>query len=98
MFVVGNFSCFSVRNSSSVVSDNMDKISHRAVIRYLSLNGLTSKEIHEDMVVTLGGNVPSYDMVEKWDAEFKRDRDSLDEPPLEKASHRHHTGNHCQHS
>ena len=38
------------------------------------------------MVVTLGGNAPSYDMVEKWDAEFKRDRDSLDEPPLEKAT------------
>ena len=38
----------------------MDNISHRAVIRYLGLEGLSPKEIHEDMVVTLGENAPSY--------------------------------------
>ena len=32
----------------------MDNVSHRAVIRYLGLEGLTPKEIHEVMVVTLG--------------------------------------------
>ena len=36
-----------------MVSDNMHNISHRAVIRYLGLKGLTYKEIHEDMVVIL---------------------------------------------
>ena len=35
-----------------MVSDNMDNI-----------KGLTPKEIHEDMVVTLGENDPSYSMV-----------------------------------
>ena len=47
-----------------MVSDKRD-ISHRAVIRYLGLKGLTPKEIHEDMVVTLGENAPSYSMVKK---------------------------------
>ena len=36
----------------------MDNMSHRAVIRYLGLKGLTPKEIHEDMVVTLWENAP----------------------------------------
>ena len=34
----------------------MDNISHRAVIRYLGLEG--PREIHEDMVVKLGENDP----------------------------------------
>ena len=34
-----------------MVSGNMDNISHRSVIRYLGLKGLTPKEMHEDMVV-----------------------------------------------
>ena len=54
-----------IKHWTSVVSDNMDNISHRAVIRYLGLEGLTPKEIHEDMVVTLGENAPSYSMVKK---------------------------------
>ena len=32
-------------------------------INYLGLKGLTPKEIHEDMVVTLGEDAPSYSMV-----------------------------------
>ena len=43
-----------------MVSDIMDNISHRAVIRYLGLKGLTPREIRKDMVVTLGENVHSY--------------------------------------
>ena len=35
----------------------MNNISHRAVIRYISLKGLTPKEIHEDMVVTQGEEI-----------------------------------------
>ena len=54
-----------------MVSDNMDNISHREVIHYLGLQGLTPKEIHEDMTVTLEENAPSYSMVKKWPAEFK---------------------------
>ena len=36
-----------------MVSDNMN-IGHCAVIHYLGVKGLTPKEIHEDMMVTLG--------------------------------------------
>ena len=33
------------------------------------------------MVVTLGKNAPSYSMVKKWNAEFKHDRESLEDDP-----------------
>ena len=66
-----------------MVSDNLDNISHRAVIRYLGLVGLTSKEIDKDMVVTLGKNSPPYTMV-KCDAELKRGRDNLEEDRCER--------------
>ena len=62
-----------------MVSDNMDKISHHAVIRYLRLKGLTPKEIHENMVVTLWEDAPLQSMVKKWAAKFKRGRESLEE-------------------
>ena len=47
-------------------------ITHCVVLCYLSLNGLTPKEIHEDMMVTPGENDPSNSMVKDWDAEFNR--------------------------
>ena len=59
----------------------MDKIGHRAVIQYLHIKGLTSKEIHEDMVATPQDNASSYSMVKKWAADFKRGRDSLEDGP-----------------
>ena len=34
------------------------------------------------MVVTLGENTPSYNMVKKWDAEFKCGRDTLEDDPV----------------
>ena len=52
-------------NIESVVSDNMNNISKCAIIRYLGLNGLTTKKIEEVMVVTLEENAPSYSMVKK---------------------------------
>ena len=42
-----------------MVSDNMNNISHRTVICYLGLKGSTPKEIHEDMVVTVGEDAHS---------------------------------------
>ncbi len=49
----------------------MDNTGLRAVIRYLGLKRLSPKEVHEDMVATLGEGAPSYSMVQKWAAEFK---------------------------
>ena len=51
-------------------------ITHFVVIRYLSLKGLTTNEIHEDMMVTPGENDPSNNIVKDWDAEFNRGRGS----------------------
>ena len=73
-----------------VVSDNMSIISHHAVIRYIGLKGLTNKELHEDMVVTLGQNVPSCSTVKQWAAVFTHSRESLEETHT-------HTHTHTQH-
>ena len=59
----------------------MDKIGERAVIQYLHKKGLIPKHIHNDMVVTLGKNAPSYATVKRWVAEFKRGRQSLENDP-----------------
>ena len=59
----------------------MENISNRAAIRYLGLKGLTPNEVHEDMVATLGEDAPSYTIVKKWAAEFKRGRESLEDDP-----------------
>ena len=57
----------------------MDKIWHCGVIRYLQKKGLTTKEIHADMVSTLGDDAPALSTVKKWAAEFKRGRESLED-------------------
>ena len=59
----------------------MDKIGERAVIQYLHKKGLTPKDIHNDMVATLGKDAPSYATVKRWVAEFKRGRQSLEDDP-----------------
>ena len=47
----------------------------------LHKKGLTPKDIHNDMVVTLGKDAPSYATVKRWVAEFKRVRQSLEDDP-----------------
>ena len=39
--------------------EKMDKIRHRAVIRYFGLKGLTPKQVHQDMEATFGQDTPS---------------------------------------
>jgi len=48
----------------------MDTVSERAVIQYLHKKGI-SKDIHTDMVATLGNDAPSYVTVKMWVAHFK---------------------------
>lgn len=55
----------------------MDKIEHRAVIKYLYKKGLSSKEIHLEMTNTLEDSAPAYSTVKKWVADFKNGRESL---------------------
>ena len=57
---------------------NMDKIWHRGVIRYSKKKELTTKEIHTDMVSTLGDDAPTFSNV-KWAEEFKRGTESLED-------------------
>ena len=59
----------------------MDKLGERAVVQYLHKKGLTPKDIHNDMVATLGKDAPSYATVKRWVAEFKGSRQSLEDDP-----------------
>ena len=57
----------------------MDKIWHCGVIKYLQKKRLTTKEIHADMVSTLGDDAPALLTVKKLAVEFKRGRESLED-------------------
>ena len=59
----------------------MDKIWHRGIIKYLQKKRLSPKDIHADMVATLGNDALALSTVKKWAAEFKRGRESLEDEP-----------------
>ena len=59
----------------------MDKIAERSVIQYLHRKGLPPKAIHADMVATLGKDAPSNATIKRWVAEYKHDRESLEDDP-----------------
>ena len=61
--------------------DNIIRYWHRGVIRYSQKKRLTTKEIHTDMVSTLGDDATALSTVKKWAAEFKRGRESLEDDP-----------------
>ena len=65
----------------------MEKVEVRTVIKYLCTKGMTSKEIHEGFMKTLGNESPSHSTVTKWAAEFKRGRESIEDA---ERSGRHH--------
>lgn len=60
----------------------MENLQNRAVIKYLWQKGLSTKEIHKDMIKTLGESAVSYSLVKKWVAEFKRGRDSINDDDI----------------
>ena len=59
----------------------MVKVGQRAVIECHSLKGLTSRQLHENMVSTLRDPAPLYATVKKWAAEFRRGVDLLEKDP-----------------
>ena len=59
----------------------MDKIWLDGIIRYWPKKGLAPKEIHADMVATLGYDASALSTVKKWAAEFKRGRESPKDDP-----------------
>uniref|UniRef100_A0A3Q0T381 Mos1 transposase HTH domain-containing protein n=1 Tax=Amphilophus citrinellus TaxID=61819 RepID=A0A3Q0T381_AMPCI len=50
-------------------------------ISFRSVNYGAPKDIHADMVATLGDDAPALSTVQKWAAEFKRGRESLEDDP-----------------
>lgn len=59
----------------------MEKIEHRAVIKFFVKKGLKAMEIHSEMVNVLGDTAPSKTMVCKWAQEFQRGRTSVEDDP-----------------
>lgn len=61
----------------------MDKIEHRAIIKFLTKEGENASNIHQRLVNVYHDTAPAYSTVAKWTAEFKRGRLSIkdDERP-----------------
>ena len=57
----------------------LEKREFRAVIKYFCKKGIPPKEIHEDIMETLGKESPTHNTMEKWAAELKRKRESVEE-------------------
>jgi len=53
------------------------QIEKRIVIKYLFIKRMSTKEIYDDMFVTLGDDGPLYSAVKNLVAEFKRSRSSV---------------------
>lgn len=59
----------------------MEKLEHRAVIKFLTKEGRSAKEIHERMVGVYGETTPSYATVTRWNKEFRHGRESIEDDP-----------------
>ena len=64
-----------------MASEQKTKAEHRAVIKFLTLEGAKHMAIHNRMASVYCGSAPSYATVTRWAAEFKRGRDSLEDDP-----------------
>lgn len=60
---------------------NDSKFEHRAVIRFLMLEGETCVNIHTRMVNVYGGDAPIIRTIQNWVWEFKRGKSSLEDEP-----------------
>ncbi len=61
--------------------EDNSKMEHRAVIKFLTLEGVIPKEINDRMVTVYGEESPSSATVKRWALEFKRGRQSLTDNP-----------------
>lgn len=57
----------------------IQKIEHRAVIKFLTKQGKSQKIILEEMVAVYQDSAPSLSTVQKWSSEFKRGRESIED-------------------
>ena len=60
----------------------MEKLEIRAVINYICKKGMPLKKIHEDFMETLGKESPFYSTAKIWAAEFKKERESIEDDEL----------------
>ena len=60
-----------------MLTEKIDKVEVRGVIKYFCKKGIPQKEIHDDFIKTIGDESPSYSTVKKWAAEFRRGRESV---------------------
>ena len=61
----------------------METIEYHGVIKFLFLDGVAPKEIHERMLKVYNDCSPSIRTIERWVAEFKRGRTSLQDDQRE---------------
>ena len=57
----------------------MENSEYRTVIKYLRRKGLSSREVYEDMLGTLGRDCPSYATITKWYREFRMGYTSIND-------------------
>ena len=59
----------------------MDKTEYRAVIKFLVLEGQSSKQVKERLTSVYGQSSPSSSTIKRWVKEFQRGRESLEDDP-----------------
>nr|XP_031826514.1 uncharacterized protein LOC116424357 [Nomia melanderi] len=59
----------------------MEKLEHRAVIKFLTIEGLTPNQIKERIDNVHGDSAPSYSMIKNWSKLFRCGRGSIEDDP-----------------
>jgi hypothetical protein len=64
------------------MSASMEKIEHRAVIKFLTKQGKCAQIIFQELLAVYGDSAPGKTMVYKWHGLFKQGRESIEDDPL----------------